>query len=122
MFISAFIVGCGQDQSHQPTPYPFYFRLLSKAKGDYPRFCCTSDSSRLEERALGKCLVPAPCAGIKLIYCNSIKQQERNFLRQLKFVRSGIYEPAPRRSTCLLTPSTCCRNQTAPKISYEYEV
>ncbi len=42
------------------------FHCIYEAKCNYPRFCCTSVSSCLEERALGRCLVPAPCAGIKL--------------------------------------------------------
>ena len=38
--------------------------------------------------ASGRCLVPAPGAGIKLIYCTSIKQRERSCFRQLNCLRA----------------------------------
>ena len=121
MFISAWFFVRLQDRSHQLAPYPLIFHSAYEATRNYPRFSCTSISNCLEERAFGKCLVSAPCTEIKLeIYYDSIKQQERNYFRQLKLLRSEIYEPASRRSTCLLTPSTCCRNQTGPKKRYRY--
>ena len=39
---------------------------------------------RFGTRASERCLVPAPCAGIKpVIYCTSIRQRERNVFRQI---------------------------------------
>jgi len=61
----------------------FLFHCASKAKRNYPRFSCISISNRLEERAFGKCLVSVPSTKIKLIYYDSIKQQERSYFRQL---------------------------------------
>ena len=44
----------------------------------------------LQGVAFERCLVPTPSEGIKLIYYTSIKQQEQNFLRQLKFWDPGL--------------------------------
>jgi len=115
MFIFALIFVCKQDRSHQPAPYPLNFHFAREAVQNYLRFSCTSNSNCLEATAFGKCLVSVPCTEIKLeIYSDSIKQQERNYFRQLKLLCSEIYEPVSQCSTCLLTSSTCCRNQTAP--------
>ena len=38
---------------------------------------------RFGTTSLERCLVLSPCDGIKLIYCASIKQRERNCFRQL---------------------------------------
>jgi len=104
-----------QDRSHQSAPYPLNCHSVHKAIQNYPRFCCISCSNCLEATAFGKCPVSAPSTEIKLeTYYASVKQQERNYFRQLKLLRSEIYEPASRCSTCLLTSSTCCRNQTVP--------
>ena len=40
---------------------------------------------RFGTTSLEQCLVLPPCGGIKLIYCASIKQRERNCFRQLNF-------------------------------------
>jgi hypothetical protein len=51
-----------------------------------PRFTCTAWPGRFVATAPGRCLVPEPCPGIKLItYLNSVTQQERNYFRQLWF-------------------------------------
>ena len=48
---------------------------------------------RFGTRASERCLVPAPCAGIKpVIYCTSIRQRERNLFRQINFLTALIME------------------------------
>ena len=74
---------CKQDQSHQLAPYPLKLRLWREAANSYLRFCSTTISTSFGKTAFGWCLVSAPCAEIKLIYCASIKQRERNCFRQL---------------------------------------
>ena len=54
----------------------------------YFRFNCTALSIRLGKRTIGRCLVPATVAGIKLIYCASIRQRERSCFRHLNWSMS----------------------------------
>ena len=70
----------------------FYLILLSFAgitrkNSNYPRYTCTTGSSRFRAVAPGWCLVPAPSAGIKCNLLSSITQQERSYFRQLWFER-----------------------------------
>ena len=121
MFISAFIFVHKQDRSHQLTPYPFSFVLhprLCRTILDFAAFPVQVASRR---RHLGNVLFQHLVSELSYIYYDSIKQQERNYFRQLNLLRFGINEPLSQRSTCLLTSSTCCRNQTAPNVSTECE-
>ena len=43
----------GQDQRHQPKPYPLKFHLDCKAGQGYPRFICTTDQDASEQELLG---------------------------------------------------------------------
>ena len=45
---------------------------------------------RFGTTSLERCLVLPPCGGIKLIYCASIKQRERNCFRQLNLWPLGL--------------------------------
>ncbi len=72
----------------------------------YSRYSCTAGSARLGKRAAGRCLVAATFAAIKLIYCASIKQQERSCFRHLdwsviRFLRAWIPK------LCTLTHHFC---------------
>ena len=93
--ITDFIFERWQDQCHQPAPYPLKIHSGIEACRNYPRFICTTWSRRFGARALGWCLVPAPCAGIKLIYCTSIKQREQTCFRQLNCRRPIFKCPPP---------------------------
>ncbi len=66
--IAALVFVCWQDRRHQPTPYPLKFHRGSRACRGYSRITCTALSRSLGTTALGRCLVPAPCAGIKPTY------------------------------------------------------
>ena len=58
-------------------------------------------------------LVPAPGAGIKLIYYTSIMLRERNLIRQLLFCDTDL-RALSQCSACLHDHSSCCQNQSAP--------
>ena len=90
MLIFALIFVLQQDQSYQLLPYPLLFRCPYKATTSYPRFVRTSVSNRLGERAFERCLVLTPCIWMKLNLLYSIKQQERNYFRQLLFWNPGL--------------------------------
>ena len=94
-----------QDQSHQLTPYPLNLHHCSEANNGYFRFCCTTISTSFGKTAFGWCLVSAPCAEIKLIYCTSIKQRERNEFRQIKFW--GLRFKCQSTKHCMLTYHLC---------------
>ena len=68
----------------------------------------------------GRCLVPATVAGIKLTYCSSVKQQERNYFRQLnlvhRFSRLLMREPA-----CLQIHLLAVKTSQPHEISFEFE-
>ncbi len=78
------------------------------------RFNCTALSISLGTTTIGRCLVPATVAGIKPIYCTSIRQQERSCFRHLKLAMSQIIERSHHCSACLHTTSTRCQNRSAP--------
>lgn len=61
------------------------FGRLSRLSASYSRFNCTALSIRLGTWTIGRCLVPATVAGIKPIYCASIRQRERSCFRHLNF-------------------------------------
>ena len=79
-----------QDLDHQSYPYPLKFHSCNEAYMNYFRFACTAWSTRFGTTSVERCPVPAPCAGIKLIYCTSIKQRERSYFRQLIFCSLGF--------------------------------
>ena len=79
-----------QNQSHQFLPYPLKFHQKRKATSDYPRCNCTTKPECFGATASEWCLVLAPGAWIKLIYYDSIKQQEHNFRCQIKFWKLGL--------------------------------
>ena len=79
-----------QDLDHQSYPYPLKFHPCNEAYMNYFRFTCTAWSTRFGTTSVERCPVPAPCAGIKLIYCTSIKQRERSYFRQLIFCSLGF--------------------------------
>ncbi len=60
------------------------FAKAPKQNSHYSRFTCTAGSGRFRKLAPGRCLVPAPCAGIKCNLLGRITQQERSYFRQLK--------------------------------------
>lgn len=68
----------------------------------------------LGKRTIGRCLVSATVAEIKLIYCASIRQQERSYFRQLNFLMSLIMERRHHCSARLHTPPERCQNRSAP--------
>ena len=103
-----------QDQSHQLAPYPLKFRPQREAAKDYLRVCCTTISTSFGNRAFGWCLVSAPCAEIKPIYCTSIRQRERNCFRQLIFRMIDIKVLTKQRTACLHTISARCQIQSTP--------
>lgn len=80
----------------------------------YSRFNCTATSRSLGPTTLGRCLVSATVAEIKLIYYTSIKQQERSLIRHLKLSMSLIIERSHHCSARLHTTSTRCQNRSAP--------
>ena len=51
---------------------------------------------------------------LSLIYCTSIKQQERKNFRHLKSLMSQIRERSHHCSACLHTTSTRCQNRSSP--------
>ena len=103
-----------QDQSHQLAPYPLKFRPWREAARSYLRVCCTTISTSFGNRAFGWCLVSAPCAEIKPIYCASIRQRERNCFRQLIFRMIDIKVLTKQRTACLHTISARCQIQSTP--------
>ena len=103
-----------QDQSHQLVPYPLKLRLCREAGNGYLRFCCTTISTSFGKTAFGWCLVSAPCAEIKPIYCASIRQRERNCFRQLIFRMIDIKVLTKQRTACLHTISARCQIQSTP--------
>ena len=73
-----------------PRPGPPSDALASKSfaddarqTADYSRYCCTAMISQPQEGGSGRCPVPSPCKGIKLIYCTSIRQREHTHCCQL---------------------------------------
>ena len=60
------------------------FATATKQGSNYLRYSCTAISISLGKRTIGRCLVPATVAGIKPIYCASIRQRERSCFRHLK--------------------------------------
>ena len=102
-----------QDQSHQLVPYPLKSHNSIEACCGQSRFACTTLSDCFGTRASGWCLVPAPGAGIKLIYCTSIKQREHKKFRQI-IVAGSDYSANQRGTACLRTFSTRCQIQIAP--------
>ena len=74
-----------QDLDHQPRPYPLKLHQCTEAYTDYFRFTCTAESLDSEQHPWSDVSFCQPCGGIKLIYCTSIKQRERNCFRQLNF-------------------------------------
>ena len=103
-----------QDQSHQLAPYPLKFRPWREAARSYLRVCCTTISTSFGNRAFGWCLVSAPCAEIKPIYCASIRQRERKCFRQLIFRMIDIKVLTKQRTACLHTISARCQIQSTP--------
>jgi hypothetical protein len=73
--------GLGTDT--RTIPYPLYFIWCPRHSPNYSRFIRISPSGRFRTIAPGRCLVPIPSIGIKLIYIQQIKQQERSYFRQL---------------------------------------
>ena len=71
------------DRATGPWPYLLKFHSRREAERNYPRFDCTTVSTSFGARASGWCLVTAPSAVIKQIYCTSIKQQEQNCCCQI---------------------------------------
>ena len=74
----------------QARPVPPTYALSSKnfipiarPTGTISDFSAPPVQDASERLALGWCLVPAPCAGIKPIYYTSIKQREQTCFRQL---------------------------------------
>ena len=60
------------------------FRQRSEATNDYSRFSLHRLISGFGKTSSERCLVPAPCAGIKPVtYCASVRQRERSCFRQL---------------------------------------
>ncbi len=55
----------------------------------YNRFICAALSKRLGNTTIGRRLVSATVAEIKLIYYTSITQQERSYFRHLKLFDVG---------------------------------
>ena len=51
---------------------------------------------------------------LSVIYCTSIRQQERSYFRHLKLLMSLIKECSHRYSACLHTTSTRCQNRSTP--------
>ena len=90
------------------------FRPRARLLRSYSRFICTALSISLGTTTIGRCLVPATVAGIKPIYCTSIRQQERSCFRHLKLAMSQIIERSHHCSACLHTTSTRCQNRSAP--------
>ena len=60
----------------------------------YFRFTYTTWPARFGTTASGWCLVSTPVQSLSYIHYTSIKQQERNFLRQLNLLTSKIKVPA----------------------------
>ena len=60
----------------------------TRRRGSYSRNSYTAGSISLETWAIGRCPVPATVAGIKLIYCASIRQRERSCFRHLNWSMS----------------------------------
>ena len=83
MLIFALIFERQQDRSHQLSPYLLKSHYQCAVTENQPRNYSTSEPDRLGAMASERCLVSAPCAEIKLIYCTSIKQRERKKFRQL---------------------------------------
>ena len=79
-----------QDLDHQSYPYPLKFHPCNEAYMNYFRFTCTAWSTRFGTTSVERCLVPAPCAGIKLVYYTSTRQRERSYFRQLIFCSLGF--------------------------------
>ena len=103
-----------QDQSHQLTPYPLNLHHRCEAINSYFRFYCTTISTSFGKTAFGWCLVSAPCAEIKPIYCASIRQRERSCFRQLIFRMIDIKVPTKQCTACLHTISARCQIQSTP--------
>lgn len=73
-----------QDPDHQPQPYLLKLHCKREAECNYFRFHCTAISECFGTTASERCLVPAPCAGIKPVtYCSSVRQRERSCFRQI---------------------------------------
>lgn len=81
ILLLVFEEGLGTDT--RTIPYPLCFARRPRHSPNYSRFIRTSPSGRFRTLAPGRCLVPTPSIGMKLIYCNSIKQRERSYFRQL---------------------------------------
>ena len=90
------------------------FRPRARLLRSYSRFNCIALSISLGTTTIGRCLVSATVAGIKPIYCTSIRQQERSCFRHLKLAMSQIIERSHHCSACLHTTSTRCQNRSAP--------
>ena len=67
-----------------------------------------------EQQQPGDVLSPQLLRRLSVIYCASIRQQERSCFRHLKLLMSQIKERRHRCSACLLTTSTRCQNRSSP--------
>ena len=85
-----------QDLDHQPQPYPLNFHLATEALQGYSRFTCTAWPKNFGTTAFERCLVPLPSSGIEPVtYCDSVRQRERNYFRQLICWQLGFRSQLP---------------------------
>ena len=100
--VSTWFSSAGRQETTNRCLSLFDFARFARLGPCYSRFICTALSISLGTRTIGRCLVAATVAAIKLIYCTSIKQQERSYFRHLKKSMSGFKEHLP-SWLCMLT-------------------
>ena len=89
--LSTFAIVCHrQGTGNQPMTYPLKTSFVPQGRYKLFPICCTTCSICFGTTAIGWCLVPTPCVGIKPIYYTSIRQRERNSVRQINFRSSGL--------------------------------
>ena len=79
-----------------------------------PDICASPNSSNFGARVSGDVSSEPIGSRMKLTYCSSVRQRERNYFRQLKILKSDIKVREQQLTTCLLTPSSRCQSQSAP--------
>ena len=104
----------GQVWDCQPPPYPLYFGGAAGHTLPISDLPAPPDRRASEKGLSGDVLSLQLLRRLSLIYCTSIRQQERSYFRHLNCLKPDIIEHRPQSSARLPTTSTRCQNRSAP--------
>ena len=92
-------------------------KISNAARGSWhsiPDLTAPLDRGVSEKGLSGDVLSLQLLRGLSVIYCTSIRQQERSYFRHLNCSKPDIKERRPQSSARLPTTSTRCQNRSAP--------